>query len=169
MSDRDYIAWSLLVAGGYAVVLAIATRFRAKALRSPLARQRDRLEVQLGDQLTLRHDVEVRRLEAALARLDAFATRHPRFENMLITLENIYVVVAAALMGFVGVGLWIGKVGASHGQWPVLLFFMPFALIGMMIDVVPAYDSQARVKLIMLGLGAAFFVPLTIAIMWTVR
>lgn len=166
MSDFDYIAWSLLVAGGLAALLAVLSRFRANSIRSPLMRQRDRLELQLGNQLGLRHDAEAARIEGALARLDAFAANHPRIDDSLMVLENLYLVSATIMMGFLGVGLWAGKLGSGHGQWPVLFVFAPFYLIGMMIDVIPAYDSHARVKLVSLGLMVAFLVPLLIAILW---
>jgi len=133
MSDRDYIAWSLLAAGAFALLLAALGRFGAKPMRSPWERRRDRLELQLGEQLGLHHTSEAGKLEDTIARLDAFASRHPRLGRALLVLDRAHLTAGVLGAGFVGVGLWTDRIGADKGKVSAFVFIVPLLLVGALI------------------------------------
>jgi hypothetical protein len=167
MSDRDYIAWSLLAAGAFALLLAAFGRFGAKSLRPPWERRRDRLERQLGDQLGLGHHAEAGKIEDALARLDAFASRHPRLGGVLLVLDRAHLTAGVLGTGFVGVGLWAGRIGTGNDKVSAFVFLAPFLLVGALIEAIPFYGEDARGVLVLIGLMAAFAIPLAV-VSWAV-
>ncbi|WP_066593292.1 hypothetical protein [Sphingomonas pruni] len=168
MSDRDYIAWSLLAAGAFALLLAAFGRFSAKSLRPPWERRLDRLEFKLGDQLGLGHHAEAGKIEDAIARLDAFASRHPRLGSLLLVLDRAHLTAGVLGSGFVGVGLWAGKIGAGNAKVSAFVFLAPlFLLVGALIEAIPFYGEDARGLMVLIGLTAAFAIPLAVVI-WTV-
>jgi len=166
MSDRDYIAWSLLAAGAFALLLAALGRFRAKPMRSPWERRRDRLELQLGEQLGLHHTAEAGKLEDTIARFDAFASRHPRLGRTLLVLDRTHLTAAVLGTGFLGVGLWIDRIGAGSGKVSAFVFLAPLLLVGALIEAIPFYGEDTRGLLVLLGLMAAFAIPLVVVSWW---
>jgi len=166
MSDRDYIAWSLLAAGAFALLLAALGRFGAKPMRSPWERRRDRLELQLGEQLGLHHTAEAGKLEDAIARLDAFASRHPRLGGVLVVLDRAHLTAAVLGTGFVGMGLWTDRIGAGSGKVSAFVFLAPLLLVGALIEAIPFYGENTRVVLFFFGLMAAFAIPLAVINWW---
>jgi len=166
MSDRDYIAWSLLAAGAFALLLAVFGRFGTQSLRSPWERRRDQLELQLGDQLGLRHGAEAGRLEDTIARLDAFAARHPRLGGALLVLDRARLTAAVLGTGFLGVGLWSDRIGTGSGKVSAFEFLIPILLAGALIESIPPYGPGTRGLLIFLGLMVAFAIPLGVISWW---
>lgn len=166
MSGFDYVAWSLLVAGAFALLLAIIGRFRGSSMQPPLKRQRDRLEHELGNQLALHHTSEAGKIEDAIARLDAFAARHPRIGSALSVLNRVHLVVGIFGMGFVAVAIWAGWLGTGGGKWSPFVFLLPFWLVGIVIDSIPADGRQLRGALVVLGLLVAFAAPLAVISRW---
>lgn len=166
MSDRDYIAWSLLLAGAFALLLAILGRFATSQRRPPLERRRERLERELGDQLALRHSAEAGNIQDTIARLDAFAARHPALGRTLAALDRIHQAIGIVGLGFVSVALWTGRLGSSNDKLSPYTFLIPYLLIGMLIESIPPYGVQWRGALVVLGLLAAFAVPLAVISQW---
>lgn len=166
MSDFDYIAWSLLLAGAFALLLAILGRFATSQRRPPLERRRERLELELGNQLTLRHSAEAGNIQDTIARLDAFAARHPAVGRTLAALDRVYQTIGIVGMGFVTVGLWAGKLGSGSGKVSPYTFLIPYLLVGMLIESIPPYGVQWQGALVMIGLLVAFTVPLAVISWW---
>lgn len=169
MSDRDFIAWSLLAAGAFALLLTALGRFGAKPMRSPWERRRDRLELQLGEQLGLHHTAEAGKLEDAIARFDAFASRHPRLGGVLVVLDRAHLTAAILGTGFLGVGLWTDRIGTGSGKVSAFVFLAPFWLVGALIEAIPFYGEDTRGLLVLLGLMAAFAIPLAVVSWWVPR
>lgn len=166
MSDRDYIAWSLLASGAFALLLAAFGRFGAKPMRSPWERRRDRLELQLGEQLGRHHTAEAGRLEDTIARLDAFASRHPRLGRALLVLDRAHLTAGVLGAGFLGVGFWADRIGADRGKVSAFVFIVPLLLVGALIEAIPFSGDNARASLIFFGLMAAFAIPLLVVSWW---
>jgi hypothetical protein len=166
MSDFDYIAWSLLLAGAFALLLAIIGRFTGNERRPPLERRRERLELELGNQLTLRHSAEAGNIQDTIARLEAFAARHPALGPILAVIDRVYLTVGIFGMGFVTVALWAGKLGTGGGKWSPFALLVPYSVLGALIESIPPYGVQWRGALVMIGLLAAFTVPLAVISWW---
>jgi len=170
MSDRDYIAWSLLASGGIALLfLAINRLLPAGAQRTALEQRRTLLAGQLAEQQTLGHPMEVARLERVLARFDAFVARHPWLVRALAALSNVYWALVIVTLGFVAVGFSVGRIGWDHGQTSLFSFLIPIVALGWVIDAVPPTDGRSYGRLIGAGLIAAFIIPLMIAFWWSPR
>lgn len=169
MSDRDYVLWSLLAAGAFAALLWALTRFAGKPVEPPFARQRARLEYKRTEQAELNHPVEAARIGDAIARLDAFAARHPGIGRTLVVLDHVNTAAMIFAVAFGGLGLWAGRVGSRPGQWSVFLFIIPIYITGRLIDSIPPYDGQAKGALVAAGILAAFAIPLAIAGWWQPR
>lgn len=166
MSDFDYVAWSLLVAGAFALLLIILGRFADKPRLAPLARRRNQLEEELGKQLALRHGAEAAKTQDILDHLDAFAARYPAIGKTLAVIDRFYLITGIFGMGFVTVALWVGKLGSGSGKVSPYAFLVPYILVGMTIEAIPPYGVQWQGALVMIGLLIAFTVPLAVISWW---
>jgi len=166
MNDFDYVAWSLLVAGTFALLVIILGRRTGKLQFTPLDRRRDKLELELGDRLALHRRAEAEKIQDTIARLDAFAARHPALGNVLTVLDRTHLTIGILGMGFVTVALVVGKLGTGGGRWSPFAFLAPYYLAGAVIESIPPYSTQWRGALFMGGLFAAFAVPLAIVNWW---